>query len=145
MVCDKKRTGKTYFINELLFENRGLSKQNCYTSKITSYEHKLFPIMIYDFPGFSDNEDKGMNDATNFISKLSEVYKNIKNKIHIIFYFLQNDSGRVLQDKEIELIENFIKTNVPIFFITNRIEKNIYKTFIRNVEVRMKLIKRNSL
>jgi len=141
MVCGKKRTGKTYFINELLFENRGLSKQNCYTSKITSYEHKLFPIMIYDFPGFSDNEDKGMNDATNFISKLSEVYKNIKNKIHIIFYFLQNDSGRVLQDKEIELIENFIKTNVPIFFITNRIEKNIYKTFIRNVEVRMKLIK----
>ena len=141
MVCGKKRTGKTYLINELLFENRGLSKQNCYTSKITSYEHKLFPIMIYDFPGFSDNEDKGMNDATNFISKLSEVYKNIKNKIHIIFYFLQNNSGRVLQDKEIELIENFIKTNVPIFFITNRIEKNIYKTFIRNVEVRMKLIK----
>ena len=41
--------------------------------------------MIYDFPGFSDNEDKGMNDATNFISKLSEVYKNIKNKIRIIF------------------------------------------------------------
>lgn len=62
MVCGKKRTGKTYFINELLFENRGLSKQNCYTSKITSYEHKLFPIMIYDFPGFSDNEDKGMNE-----------------------------------------------------------------------------------
>ena len=96
--------------------------------------------MIYDFPGFSDNEDNVMNDATNFISKLSEVYKNLNNKIHIIFYFLQNDSGRVLQDKEIELIENFIKTNVPIFFITNRLEKNIYKTFIRNVEVRMKLI-----
>ncbi len=141
MVCGKKRTGKTYFINELLFENRGLSKQNCYTSKITSYEHKLFPIMFYDFPGFSDNEDRGMSDATNFIAKLSEVYKNIKNKIHIIFYFLQNDSGRVLQDKEIELIENFIKSNVPIFFITNRIEKNNYKTFIRNVEIRMKLIK----
>ena len=140
MVCGKKRTGKTYFINELLFENRGLSKQNCFTSKITSYEHKLFPIMIYDFPGFSDNEDNVMNDATNFISKLSEVYKNLNDKIHIIFYFLQNDSGRVLQDKEIELIENFIKTNVPIFFITNRLEKNIYKTFIRNVEVRMKLI-----
>lgn len=141
MICGKKRTGKTYFINELLFENRGLSKQNCYTSKITSYEHKLFPIMFYDFPGFSDNEDRGMNDATNFITEFSEVYKNLKNKIHIIFYFLQNDSGRVLQDKEIELIENFIKTNVPIYFITNRIEKNNYKSFIRNVEIRMKLIK----
>ena len=141
MICGKKRTGKTYFINELLFENRGLSKQNCYTSKITSYEHKLFPIMFYDFPGFSDNEDRGMNDATNFITKFSEVYKNLKNKIHIIFYFLQNDSGRVLQDKEIELIENFIKTNVPIYFITNRIEKNNYKSFMRNVEIRMKLVR----
>ena len=40
-----------------------------------------------------------------------------------------------------EFYKKFIKTNVPIFFITNRIEKNIYKTFIRNVEVRMKLIK----
>lgn len=32
----------------------------------------------------------------------------MENKIHIIFYMLQNDSGRVLQDKEIKLIENFL-------------------------------------
>ena len=141
MVCGKKRTGKTYFINELLFENKGLSKENNYTTKITSYEHKLFPIMIYDFPGFSDNEDRGMIDATNYISIFSEEYQNLKNKIHIIFYMLQNESGRVLQDKEIQLIEKFLKTNVPIFFITNRIQKNNYKSFIRNVEERMKHIK----
>ena len=141
MVCGKKRTGKTFFINELLFENRGLSKENNYTTKITSYEHKLFPIMFYDFPGFSDNEDRGMIDATNYISKFSEEYKNMKNKIHIIFYMLQNDSGRVLQDKEIELLGNFLKTNVPIYFISNRVQKNNQKTFIRNVEERLKLVK----
>lgn len=82
-----------------------------------------------------------MIDAANYISKFNEEYKNMKNKIHIIFYILQNDNGRVLQDKEIELIQNFLKTNVPIYFITNRIQKNNYKTFIRNVEERMKLIK----
>lgn len=141
MVCGKKRIGKTYLINELLFENRGLSKENNYTSKIKSYEHKMFPIKFYDFPGFSDNEDRGMIDASNFISKFTDVYKNLKNKIHIIFYMLHNDSSRVLQDKEIILIENFLKTRVPIFFITNRIEKNNYKTFVRNVELRMKLLK----
>lgn len=141
MVCGKRKTGKTYLINELLFENRGLSKENNETTKITSYEHKLFPITFYDFPGFSDNEDRGMIDAANYISKFNEEYKNMKNKIHIIFYILQNDNGRVLQDKEIELIQNFLKTNVPIYFITNRIQKNNYKTFIRNVEERMKLIK----
>ena len=141
MVCGKKRTGKTFFINELLFENRGLSKENNYTTKMTTYEHKLFPIMIYDFPGFSDNEDKGMIDATNYISKFSEEYKNMKNKIHLIFYMLQNDSGRTLQDKEVSLIENFLETNIPIFFITNRVEKNNYKTFKRNFEERIKLVK----
>ena len=141
MVCGKKRTGKTFFINELLFENRGLSKENNYTTKMTTYEHKLFPIMIYDFPGFSDNEDKGMIDATNYISKFSEEYQNMKNKIHLIFYMLQNDSGRTLQDKEVCLIENFLQTNIPIFFITNRVEKNNYKTFKRNFEERIKLVK----
>ena len=82
-----------------------------------------------------------MIDASNFISKFTDVYKNLKNKIHIIFYMLHNDSSRVLQDKEIILIENFLKTRVPIFFITNRIEKNNYKTFVRNVELRMKILK----
>ena len=54
---------------------------------------------------------------------------------------LQNDSGRTLQDKEVSLIENFLETNIPIFFITNRVEKNNYKTFKRNFEERIKLVK----
>ena len=141
MVCGKKGTGKTYLINELLFENRALSKDFNYTSKITSYEHKLFPIVFYDFPGFTNNEDKGMAVTTNYISKFNEEYQNMKNKIHIIFYMIPNDNSRVLQDKEIELIQNLLKTNIPIFFITNRVESNNLKTFKRNAEERMKLIK----
>lgn len=52
MVCGKRKTGKTYLINELLFENRGLSKENNETTKITSYEHKLFPITFMIFQDF---------------------------------------------------------------------------------------------
>ena len=137
MVCGKKRTGKTYFINELLFENRGLSKENNYTTKVTCYEHKLFQIKFYDFPGFSDSEDKWVLDATNYITKFSQEYKDFKNKIHIIFYMLQSDSGRVLQDKEIEIIKNFIKSNIPIYFIASKVKKNIVKTFIRDFEKRL--------
>lgn len=75
--------------------------------------------------------------------KFNEEYKNLKDKIHIIFYMLQNDSGRVLQDKEIQLIENFLSYNIPIYFISSRVQKNNYKSFIRNVEERMKIIKSN--
>ena len=54
MVCGKKGIGKTYFINELLFENRGLSKENNYTTNITGYyKHEFFPILLFNFPGFS--------------------------------------------------------------------------------------------
>lgn len=49
---------------------------------------------------FLDNEDKGMIDATNYISQFIEEYKTLKNNTHIIL-FLQNESRRVLQDKEI--------------------------------------------
>ena len=141
MVCGKKRTGKTFLINELLFENRSLSKENNYTTEIRSYEHKLFPITFYDFPGFSDNEDKEVYNANNYISKFNEEYKYLKNRIHLIFYMLQSDSGRVLQDKEIKIIENFLKSNIPVFFISNRVQKNIIKSFKRDIEERMKYIK----
>ncbi len=143
MVCGKKGIGKTYFINELLFENRGLSKENYYTTNITGYEHKLFPIMLFDFPGFSDNEDKRMFDTINYISQFNEEFKNLKNKIHIIFYMLQNDSSRVLQDKEIELIEKFIENHIPIFLIANRVQKNNIKTFMRNTQERISHVKIN--
>ena len=145
MVCGKKRIGKTYFINELLFENRGLSKENNYTTIITGYEHKFFPIMLYDFPGFSDNEDNRMIDTTNYISQFNEEFKNLKNKIHIIFYMLQNDSSRLLQDKEIELIEKFIENHIPIFLIANRVQKNNINTFIRNTKERITHIKTNNI
>ena len=50
---------------------------------------------------------------------------------------LQSDSGRVLQDKEIEIIKNFIKSNIPIYFIASKVKKNIVKTFIRDFEQRL--------
>ena len=42
-----------------------------------------------------------MLDSTNYISQFIEEYKTLKNNTHIILYILQNESGRVLQDKEI--------------------------------------------
>ena len=140
MICGKKRTGKSYLINELLFENRAISKENNYTKTMNCYEHRLFPITFYDFPGFSDSEDKGIYDATNYISKFREEYTYLKERIHLIFYMLQSDSGRVLQDNEIKIIENFMKCHIPVFFIASRVQKNIVKSFKRDIEERMRYI-----
>ena len=57
---------------------------------------------------------------------------------------LQNDSSRVLQDEEIELIEKFIENHIPIFLIANRVQKNNIKTFIRNTQERITHIKTNN-
>jgi hypothetical protein len=58
---------------------------------------------------------------------------------------LQNDSSRVLQDKEIELIEKFIENHIPIFLIANRVQNNNIKTFIRNTKERITHINTNNL
>ena len=55
MVYRKIKKGKTYLINELLFENGRISKENNETTKIKSYEHKLFLLIFCDFPEFSVN------------------------------------------------------------------------------------------
>ena len=91
---------------------------------------QLCYLIFLDFPTMN----KRMFDTTNYISQFNEEFKNLKNKIHIIFYMLQNDSSRVLQDKEIELIEKFIENHIPIFLIANRVQKNNIKTFIRKTQ-----------
>ena len=143
LLCGIKGVGKTFFMNKLLFENRGLSKDNNHTSKLNKYRHKLFPINFYDIPGFGQNEDRGMTNAISYISQFNTQYEQIKNKIHIILYLFNCDSARVLQDTEIELIEKFLTYNIPLYFIGNKSNPKDEKTFRRSILFNLKKINSN--
>ncbi len=143
LLCGIKGVGKTFLMNKLLFENRGLSKDNNHTSKLNKYRHKLFPINFYDIPGFAQNEDRGMTNAISYISQFNTQYEQIKSKIHIILYLFNCDSARVLQDTEIELIEKFLTYNIPLYFIGNKSNLKDEKTFRRSILFNLKKINSN--
>lgn len=133
MLCGITGVGKTTLMNKLLFENRGLTKENNYTTKLNKYYHKLYPICFYDIPGFVQNEDNNTEETKNYIEQFNKQYEKIKEKIHIILYLFNSSSSRLLQDKEIELIENFNKYNIPIYFIGNKSKEIEVKTFKRSI------------
>ena len=143
LLCGIKGVGKTFFMNKLLFENRGLSKDNNHTTKLNKYHHKLYPISFYDIPGFGQNEDIEMANAVSYISQFNRQYEAIKSKIHIILYLLNCDSARLLQETEIELITNFLSYNIPIYFIGNKSNLKDEKTFKRSILFNLKKIRSN--
>ncbi len=129
-----KNCGKSYLINKLLGEIRALSMENHYTTKLNSYKHKKYPIVFYDISGFNENEDEDIKNLNSKIEEFNKEYKNIKNKIHAIFYVIDCNSVRILQNKEKELIENIFKINIPIFIVGQKAKNTNIKNFIRKTK-----------
>ena len=137
LVIGIKNSGKTFLINKLLWETRALSMENRFTTKLNSYQHSKYPIVFYDISGFNENEDEELRDINSKIQEFCGDYKNIKNKIHIIFYVIDCNNARIFQKKEKELIENIFEINIPIFIVGQKAKKTNIKNFIRKTNVEL--------
>ena len=129
-----KNSGKSIFINYLLGETRALSMENHFTTKINFYKHQNYPIVFYDISGFNDNEDEQVLNLDSKIAEFNKDYKNIKHKIHTIFYVIDCDSVRILQKKEKEIIENIFQINIPLFIVGQKGKKTNMQNFIRKTK-----------
>ena len=104
--------------------------ENHFTTKINCYKHKKYPIVFYDTSGFKRYED----ELDSKISEFNKDYKNIKHKIHVIFYVIDCNSVRILQRREKEIIENIFKINIPLFIVGQKGKITNMKNFIRKTK-----------
>lgn len=138
-----KNSGKSYLINRLLGETRALSMENHYTTKLNSYKHKKYPIVFYDICGFNNNEDQQIKNIKSKIEEFNKDYKILKNKIHVIFYVIDCNSVRILQNKEKQLIEDIFEINIPIFIIGQKAKITNIKNFIRKTQFQLTTFAKN--
>ena len=143
LIIGVKNSGKSSLINRLLFETRALSMENHYTTKLNNYKHKKYSIVFYDIRGFNTYEDEQIQNVNNYIDEFNKEYKNIKNRIHTIFYVIDTNSSRILQNKEKELIETIFKVNIPIFIVGQKAKKTNIKNFIRKTKFELSTLSKD--
>lgn len=75
------------------------------------------PIALYDTPGFNS---RNQIDSTmkSIEKKIKQIYDD-KEQIHGIFYVINSNSSRTLDDGEIIFIKFILKYKIPIFFLLN--------------------------
>ena len=118
--------GKSTGVNQILQEykakesNKGCSQ----TKNITFYQVKNKPIRILDVPGFEN--EKTVKDAVDKFKNYREKLYKLKDKIHIILYFLNFTETRAFMELEYPILEEVSqhKSAKIIYVITHSKSKN---------------------
>ena len=128
LIMGKRGCGKSTFINRILGEKRAYSHINAKTPKTREYYHKNFPIKLIDSAGFEVAGLNEIKDIDKYLEENNLTYKNIKKRVHFIFYLLKaNDK---LEESVIQIMQKLHSYNIEIFFIitySNKGEENLFK------------------
>ena len=145
MLCGSTGVGKSTFINMFLEEKKAFinNGQSATTFRNNYYIHKKYPIKLIDCCGASgrnegeiNNElinsiyneknsnimiDKYTNDIFNFI-------QDRRNDIHLLLYFncFGGTSKYDINGEDEKMMKNVLKRKIPIIFIINKCEKNLF-------------------
>ena len=131
LFAGKSGTGKSSFINRLLGEKRAFVSDVSKTKIYNVYNHKYIPIKLFDSIGFEVGKTEENEDLQNIIES-NESFEKIMEKIHIVYFMLQNDK---LSYVELDFINKILDAKISIFLIGNKIDnikikKNKFKSAI---------------
>ena len=139
------RQGKSTGVNEILQEYKAKeSSKGCsQTKNLTYYQVKGKPIRVLDIPGFEDEETVKLA-----LAKLQECGKKInslKEKIHIILYFINYASTETFMNLEAPIIKELMKhKKSKIIFVLTHSQSNMSdndkKRKIRNINLGIKTV-----
>ena len=121
LIMGRSQSGKSTFINLLLDEKRAKEGgNNCGCSqKPIKYKISNYPIRLYDTIGFGD-DDKNIKDIINYLKKVDEQMNLLKEKIHLVLYFIDGGAGNKISKNEKILLEEIQKRNLMTFFIVTK-------------------------
>ena len=122
LICGPAGVGKSSFINQFLQEKIAKEGEGmAVTHEITSYFHPIYPIRIFDTPGFEDDHTVQMVQKT--IEKFEQDIKDSKNHFDLILYFNQLKE-RTLLSSEIALLRHLISQKKKMIVVLNDHGKN---------------------
>ena len=115
LVCGRAGVGKSTFINKILGEKRCIEGSGqSVTKKITFYNHREYPLCIYDTPGFENEES--VKRVIEAIKKQNKDFKTMKQSIHLILYLVRYGE-RTFLDYEKPVLSQLSKFNAKMLFI----------------------------
>ena len=124
LVCGKPGSGKSTFINRILYTTISKSQREgeCF-KRIIRYIHGTLPITFYDTPGISTQAF--MKEIIGLIDKKNIELGEVQSKIHALFYLFDAQSTRYFMEYEEEMF-NLLKLNC-------KIKKNFQLMVILNI------------
>ena len=144
------RQGKSTGVNEILQEYKAKESSNgtSQTKNLTFYQVKGKPIRVLDIPGFED--DKTVLEAVRKFKECGKKINRLKEKLHIILYFLNFAEVGTFMNLEYEMIKEMMehKESKIIYVITHsnsNLNEDAKKRKIRNINKGLQnlLIKNN--
>ena len=144
LLCGRSGAGKSTFINTIMGEKKSFTLQYEYagTYRNNYYIHKYYPIKIIDVCGFAQgsevneslerlkmiyNENSDNIIIDEYTNDSFSFYGDKRNNIHLLLYFnVYNDKYDVVPG-ELPIIMEAIERKIPIIFIVNKCEKDLFE------------------
>jgi len=144
LLSGRSGAGKSAFINTIMGEKKSFIFQYVSpgTNRSNYYIHKNYPIKIIDVCGFAQgsevneilerlnfiyNKDSDNIIIDEYINDSFTFYGDKRNDIHLLLYFnVYNDKYDVVPG-ELPIIKKAIEKKIPIIFIVNKCEKDLFQ------------------
>ena len=126
LVVGRPGSGKSTLINLLLNKRKAREGIGTSITKIVSkYVHDKYPITFEDTPGFEDNDD--LKKMITFLKESNQLFKQGKNKFHLVLYLINGSNERTFIGNEVSLIDFIQKEmKIPIFFVCTKSKNEEY-------------------
>ena len=118
-ITGKPGSGKSRLVNIICNEKKAKERigGSSFSNRVIKYFVGDFPIALYDTPGFNSRKEIELT-IKKIENKMNQITDD-REQIHGIFYVINQNSSRTLDEGEIVLIKFILKYEIPLFFLLN--------------------------